>query len=66
MTAGVKLYELSGGLNIAAEAIGIQQDTSSTRTRLSASSNWTLRKLDLANTTVTSGTARAGRRHQHQ
>lgn len=57
--SGVKHYELSGGLAIAAEAIGVQQDTSSTRTRLTASSNWTLKKLDLASTTVTSGTARA-------
>lgn len=57
--SGTKLYELSGGLTIAAEAIGIQQDTSSTRTRLNASASWTLRKLDLANTTVTSGAARA-------
>ncbi len=57
--SGTKLYELSGGLNVAAEGIGIQQDTSSTRTRLSASSSWTLRKLDVANTVVTSGSARA-------
>ncbi len=57
--SGAKLYELSGGLSIAAEALGIQQDTSSTRLRLSALSEWTLRKLDLANTIVTSGSARA-------
>lgn len=57
--SGAKLYELSGSLNVAAEAIGIQQDTSSTRTRLNASTNWTLRKVDLANTLVTSGSARA-------
>ncbi len=29
-----KSYELSGGFSIAAEAIGIQQDTSSNRVRL--------------------------------
>ncbi len=57
--AGVKQYELSGGLTISAEAIGIQQDTSSTRTRFNASSNWTLRKVDVANTVVTSGVAKA-------
>jgi LPS-assembly lipoprotein len=57
--SGTKVYELSGGLNIAAEAIGIQQDSSSTRLRFNGSSNWTLKKLDLANTIVTTGTARA-------
>ncbi len=56
---GVKQYELLGGLSIAAEAIGIQQDTSSTRVRLNATTNWTLRKLDVASTVVTSGVARA-------
>lgn len=56
--SGVKQYELSGGISIAADAIGIQQDTSSTRVRFTASSNWTLRRLDLANTVMTSGAAR--------
>ena len=56
---GVKQYELAGGLSIAAEAIGIQQDTSSTRLRFNASSTWTLRKLDVANTLVTNGIAKA-------
>ena len=57
--SGVKLYELSGGLAIAAEAIGIQQDTSSTRVRFSASSSWTLKNNDLASSVVTTGVARA-------
>ena len=56
--ARVKQFELVGGLSIAAEAIGIQQDTSSTRVRLNASSSWTLRRLDVANTVVTSGIAK--------
>ena len=54
-----RLYELTGGLAIGAEGIGIQQDTSSTRTRFTASSNWRLTKLDVASTLVTSGVARA-------
>ena len=54
-----RLYELTGGLAIGAEGIGIQQDSSSTRTRFTASSNWRLTKLDVASTLVTSGVARA-------
>ena len=57
--AVAKRYELTGGLSIVAEAIGIQQDTSSTRVRLNASSSWRLTRLDPGNTLVTSGTARA-------
>lgn len=57
--SGVKQYELSGDFAISAEAIGIQEDTSSTRLRLIGRSGWTLRKLDVASTTVTSGSARA-------
>lgn len=56
---GVKQYELLGGLSIAAEALGIQQDTSSNRLRFNATTNWTLRKLDVANTVVASGVAKA-------
>ena len=58
-TGQVKRYELSGGLAIVAEALGIQQDTSSTRTRFNASSSWSLRRVDVNNTLVTSGVARA-------
>ena len=54
-----RLYELTGGLSIGAEGIGIQQDTSSTRTRFTATAIWRLTKLDVASTLVTSGTARA-------
>ncbi len=58
--AGVaKQYELTGGLAISIEAIGIQEDTSATRVRINGSSNWTLRKLDLHSTLVTQGLARA-------
>lgn len=54
-----KQYELTGGLAISAEAIGIQQDTSTTRVRINASAGWGLRKLDPQQTLLTSGTARA-------
>lgn len=54
-----KRYELSSGLSIAAEAIGIQQDTSSSRVRYNAIAEWTLRNVDVANTVVTRGSARA-------
>ena len=54
-----KRFELTGGLAVAAEGIGVQPDSSSTRVRFNASSNWTLRKLDVASTPVTSGVARA-------
>jgi LPS-assembly lipoprotein len=55
----VKQYELTGGLSIAAEAIGIQQDTSSTRVRMNGTAGWTLRKLDVQQSLLTSGTGRA-------
>lgn len=54
--AGVaKKYELSGYLNISGEAVGIQQDTSTTRLRLDGRTIWTLRQLDLKQTQVTTG-----------
>ena len=54
-----KQYELTGGLSVSAEALGIQQDTSSTRVRMNGAAGWSLRKLDLKQTVLTSGTARA-------
>ncbi len=54
-----KRFELTGGLAVNAEGIGIQGDSSSTRVRLNASSTWTLRRLDVATTPVTNGVARA-------
>lgn len=50
-----KIYELSGGFSIAAEAIGIQQDSSSNRVRLDSRSSWQLRKLDPKQTLLTTG-----------
>ena len=54
-----KRYQLSVGYGIAAEAIGVQQDTTATRIRQSATATWSLKMLDPANTLVTSGSARA-------
>lgn len=50
-----KVYELSGGFGISAEAIGVQQDSSSNRVRLDARSDWQLRKLDPQQTFMTKG-----------
>ena len=54
-----KTYELSGGFGIAAEAIGVQQDSSSTRVRLNANASWQLRRLDPQQTLLTTGSVRA-------
>ena len=54
-----KKYELYGGLSISAEAIAIQRDTSSTRVRLIGTANWGLRMLNVAQTSITTGTARS-------
>lgn len=58
-TGIAKKYELWGGLSISGEAIAYQRDTSSTRTRLIGIANWGLRKLDVAQTSLTTGSARA-------
>ncbi len=50
-----KIYELTGGFSIAAEAIGIQQDSSANRVRLDARASWQLRKLDPKQTLMTDG-----------
>ncbi|HEY1934481.1 MAG TPA: LPS assembly lipoprotein LptE [Acetobacteraceae bacterium] len=52
-------YKLAVGYSIAGQGIGIQQDSTPTYIRLSASANWTLRSADGAGTKVTSGTANA-------
>ena len=57
--SATKLYELTGGMNIAEEGIGIQQDSSSDRVRINASIAWTLTELGLKPKTITSGSARA-------
>lgn len=54
-----KTYELTGGFSIAAEGIGIQQDSSSNRVRLDARASWQLRKLDPKQTLMSGGVARA-------
>ena len=53
-----KKYELTGGLGVSGEAIAIQRDTSSTRTRLIGTATWVLRVFDLQHTLLTNGTAR--------
>jgi LPS-assembly lipoprotein len=54
-----KRYELTGGLGVSGEAIAIQQDSSSTHSRLVGTANWNLHMLDLTQTPLTTGTARA-------
>ena len=54
-----KKYELTGGLGISGEAIAIQRDTSSTRLRYIGTATWSLRELNLQQTVLTNGTARA-------
>lgn len=58
-SGAAKQYELTGGLTVIAESLGIQQDTSATRVRLNGNAGWSLRKLDLQQTLVTGGVARA-------
>jgi LPS-assembly lipoprotein len=57
--AEAKRYELSASFGVTGDIIGFQQDSTATRLRLSAASNWSLKRLDASNTLVTSGTARA-------
>ena len=54
-----KQYELSVSLAVTGEAIGEQADSSVTRLRQFGSANWTLKKLDPAQTFVASGLARS-------
>jgi LPS-assembly lipoprotein len=54
-----KKYELSVSFSVAADAIGIQQDTSVTRLRMVGTANWSLRSLDAARPVVTTGIARS-------
>ncbi|MGI4951210.1 MAG: LPS assembly lipoprotein LptE [Janthinobacterium lividum] len=57
-TGIAKKYELVANLSMSAEGIAIQRDTSTTRIRLTASAPWSLRKLDLAHTVITTGSSR--------
>jgi LPS-assembly lipoprotein len=54
-----KRYELSVSFSLAADIVGIQQDTSFTRLRYVGTANWTLKSLDPSQAVVTSGLARA-------
>jgi LPS-assembly lipoprotein len=56
---GAKKYELSVVYAVSDEAIGIQADNSSNRTRVIGSAHWTLKQPGLLGTKVTSGTARS-------
>jgi LPS-assembly lipoprotein len=53
-----KKYGLAVIYSVAADAISIQRDSTSTRTRLIASASWTLRNLSSGTSIVTSGSAR--------
>ncbi len=54
-----KRYELTGGLGISAEGLGIQQDNSSTRVRVNGSCTWNLTELGSTPKLLTTGSARA-------
>ena len=54
-----KRYELTGGLAIGAEGLGIQQDTSATRVRINGTADWKLTELGTVSKPLTSGSARA-------
>jgi LPS-assembly lipoprotein len=55
---GTKKYELAVTYAVSDEAIGIQSDNSSNRTRVIGSAHWTLKQPGLFGAKVTSGTAR--------
>ena len=57
-TGIAKKYELVATMAVSAEGIAIQRDTSTTRIRVIASAPWSLRRLDLAHTVLTTGTSR--------
>ena len=57
--APAKEYELAVSLSVTGEAIGEQADSSVTRVRQFGSANWTLKRLDTAQTFVASGLARS-------
>lgn len=54
-----KKYELSVSFSLAADAIGIQQDSTMTRLRMVGTANWSLRSVDAAHPIVTTGIARS-------
>lgn len=54
-----KKYELAVNFSLAADAIGIQQDSSVTRLRMVGTAAWSLRSLAPARPLITSGLARS-------
>ena len=54
-----KQYTLSVSYGVASDTVGIQQDSSSTRVRMTGIATWFLKSLDPAQTLVTSGSVRA-------
>ncbi len=57
--APAKEYQLNVSLGVTGEAIGEQADSSVTRLRQFGAANWTLKRLDPAQTFVASGLARS-------
>jgi LPS-assembly lipoprotein len=57
-TGMARKYDLTVSFSIGQESIAIRQDSTSTRTRLVGTANWTLAALDARHTSLTSGTAR--------
>lgn len=56
--SGGKLYQLYGGMGLAIEAFGVQQDTSTTRNRITGTATWSLSTLEATPKPMTSGTTR--------
>lgn len=54
-----KRYELTGGMFVVQEGIGILTDNSVTYVRMNGNATWSLRRLDPAGTVLTEGRARA-------
>jgi LPS-assembly lipoprotein len=54
-----KKYDLVANVGVSQEGIGILRDNSTTRYRMNGQVTWYLRKLDVAHTLVTTGSARA-------
>lgn len=57
-TGTTKRYELIAAIDINAEAVGIQRDSSSSRVRLIGSAPWVLRLLSLERPVLAQGTSR--------
>jgi LPS-assembly lipoprotein len=53
-----KQYDIVASPSLSVEGIGIQRDNSTSRYRVNGTVTWSLRKLDVAHTLLTTGTAR--------